>query len=186
MEPNAMAPVAVGLQLPVGIVSRSDVRHVRRDLESLEDTLREMRLRTQAPVAKLPRATHALEEFAATNRLNLLLPDDRERAAAFLDHALSSAPVLHMSFAAEPSRAFTTELILWLRKHIATDVLLTIGLEPTIAAGCIMRTPTHQYDLSLRAQFGSQSALLAQTLHAAVVPAAEPQETVPVVEAPPA
>jgi F0F1-type ATP synthase delta subunit len=157
---------AVGLQLPVGVVGPGDVRQLRRDLEALENTLQQMRLRTRAPVAKLPRATRLLEEFAATNRLNLLLPDDRQRASAFLAHTLKVAPVLHMSFAAEASRAFTTEIILWLRKNIAPDVLLNIGLEPTIAAGCVVRTPTHQYDFSLRERFAAKSGLLLEKIQA--------------------
>jgi hypothetical protein len=154
----------VGLQLPVGVVGPGDVRQLRRNLEALEDTLQQMRLRTKAPVAKLPRASRLLEEFAATNRLNLLLPDDRQRAAAFLDNIVAHAPVLHMSFAAEASRAFTTEIVLWLRKNIAPNVLLTIGLEPTLAAGCMLRTPNKQYDFSLRARFEAQAGLLAQQL----------------------
>lgn len=158
----------IGLQLPVGIVGIGDVRRLRRDLDSLEETLQQMRLRTNAPVAKLPRATRLLEEFSATNRLNLLLPDDRQRAAAYLANVVKTAPVLHMSFAAEASRSFTTEIILWLRQNIASDVLLSIGLEPTIAAGCVVRTPSRQYDFSLRGQFAAQSSLLAEKLHGEV------------------
>lgn len=168
-EPNTPdTPAVPGLQLPVGVVGPGDVRQLRRNLEQLEDTLQQMRLRTNAPVAKLPRASRALEEFAATNRLNLLLPDDRQRAAAFLGNVLAHAPVLHMSFAAEASRAFTTEIILWLRQNIAADVLLSVGLEPTLAAGCMLRTPVRQYDLSLRARFAAQTGLLAEKLHGEV------------------
>lgn len=163
----------VGLQLPVGVVGPGDVRQLRRNLEELEDTLQQMRLRTKAPVAKMPRASRLLEEFAATNRLNLLLPDDRQRAAAFLNGTVVHAPVLHMSFAAQASRAFTTELVLWLRKNIHPNVLLTIGLEPTLAAGCILRTPNKQYDFSLRARFEAQAGLLAKQLHGEEATASE-------------
>ena len=163
MEPEAEK--VVGLQLPVGVVGPGDVRHLKRSLEKLEDMLQQMRLRTNSPVSKMPRASRLLEEFAATNRLNLLLPDDRQRATAFLAHTLTNAPVLHMSFAAEASRAFTTEIILWLRQNLRADILLNIGLEPTIAAGCIVRTPTHQYDFSLREHFAKQAGLLAKQLH---------------------
>lgn len=152
----------VGLKLPVGVVGPGDVRRLQRELEQLEDTLQQMRLRTNAPVAKLPRASRQLEEFASTNRLNLLLPDDRQRTAAYLSSALRTAPVLHMSFAAEASRKFTTEIVLWLRNNLRPDVLVDIGLEPTIAAGCIVRTPNHLYDFSLRARFDKQAALLAE------------------------
>ena len=160
------ANATVGLNLPVGIVGAGDLRKLRRELEQLEDTLQQMRLRTNAPVAKLPRASRAIEEFAATNRLNLLLPDDRQRMGAFLAHTIQSAPVLHMSFAAEASRKFTTELVLWLRTNLQPDILLDIGLEPNIAAGCTLRTPSHQYDFSLRARFAAQAGLLGEKLRA--------------------
>jgi hypothetical protein len=131
-----------------------------------------MRLRTSTPVAKLPRASRSLEEFAATNRLNLLLPDDRQRTEAFIAHTLDSAPVLHMSFAGEASRKFTTEIVLWLRTNLQPDVLLNIGLEPNIAAGCVLRTPNKLYDFSLRARFEQQAKLLGDKLRAdAAVPA---------------
>jgi hypothetical protein len=172
-EAQAADEGAVGLQLPVGVVGPGDVRQLRRNLEDLEDTLQQMRLRTKSPVAKMPRASRLLEEFAATNRLNLLLPDDRQRTAAFLDGTIAHAPVLHMSFAAEASRAFTTELVLWLRKNIHPNVLLTIGLEPTLAAGCMLRTPNKQYDFSLRARFEAQAGLLAKQLHGEEVAAGE-------------
>lgn len=154
----------VGLKLPMGIVGPGDMRKLKRELEALEDTLQQIRLRTNSPVAKLPRASRSLEEFAATNRLNLLLPDDRQRAAAYITHTIKSAPILHMSFAAEASRKFTTEIVLWLRSNLQPDVLLDIGLEPTIAAGCILRTPSKQYDFSLRARFTKQAGLLAEKM----------------------
>lgn len=163
----------VGLKLPVGVVGPGDLRKLRRELELLEDTLQQMRLRTNSPVSKLPRASRQLEEFASTNRLNLLLPDDRQRAAAYIAHTAKSAPVLHMSFAAEASRKFTTEIILWLRTNIQSDVLLDVGLEPNIAAGCILRTPSKQYDFSLRARFKEKAAMLGESLKAPK-PAEEP------------
>lgn len=166
MEPKGQSQV-VGLKLPVGVVGPGDLRKLKRELEQLEDTLQQMRLRTNAPVAKLPRASRSLEEFASTNRLNLLLPDDRQRAAAYIAGTLKSAPVLHMSFAAQASRKFTTEIVLWLRTNLSPDVLLEVGLEPALAAGCILRTPSHQYDFSLRARFEAQAGLLAEKLRGA-------------------
>lgn len=158
-------PAVVGLKLPVGVVTPGDMHKLKRELEVLEDTLQQMRLRTNSPVAKLPRASRSLEEFASTNRLNLLLPDDRQRAVAYIASTIKSAPVLHMSFAAEASRKFTTEIVLWLRTNLQPDILLDIGLEPAIAAGCILRTPAKQYDFSLRARFASRAGLLTEKLH---------------------
>ncbi|MFA5003715.1 MAG: hypothetical protein WC498_00335 [Candidatus Saccharimonadales bacterium] len=163
MEPSSGS---VGLNLPSGVVTPGDVRRLRRELKNLEDSLQQMRLRTTTPIAKLPRLGRQLEEFSSTNRLNMLLPDDRQRSAAFLEHTLGHAPVLHIAFATEASRSFTTQIVLWFRQNIQNDVLLSIGLEPSIAAGCVLRTPNKQFDFSLRSHFAKQTNLLVDKLKA--------------------
>lgn len=137
------------IRLPTGVVSTGDARRLRRDLAALEDTLQAIRLRTNAPVAKLPRLSRSLEEFASTNRLNFLLPEDRHHAAVFVDYVLKKAPVMSISFASEATRKFTTELVLWLRANFDSEMLLEIGLEPNIAAGSVVRTTNRVFDFSL-------------------------------------
>lgn len=166
------ASVAVGqdsaqkdaMKLPTSIVSTGDARRLRRDLADLEDTLQAIRLRTNAPVAKLPRLDRMLEEFASTNRLNMLLPDDRHHAAVFMDYVLKKAPVLHISFACEATRRFTTELIVWLRTNYDSEMLIEIGLEPNIAAGCVVRTTNKMFDFSLITHLKSQRSMLMEKL----------------------
>src|ERR1035437_9757869 len=82
---------STSMHLPTSLVSTSDVRRLHRELESLEDTIRAVRLRTNSPVSKLPRTGRGLEEFASTNRLNFLLPDDRHHAAVFVDYIMKKA-----------------------------------------------------------------------------------------------
>lgn len=152
------------MKLPTSIVSTSDARRLRRDLDALEETLQAIRLHTNAPVAKLPRLSRMLEEFASTNRLNLLLPDDRHHAAVFAEYVLKKAPVIHISFAAEATRKFTTELIVWLRVNYDSEILLEIGLEPNIAAGCVVRTSNKMFDFSLITHLKQQRTLLMEKL----------------------
>ena len=163
------------VRLPTSIVSTSDARRLRRDLAALEETIQAMRLRTNAPVAKLPRLSRSLEEFASTNRLNFLLPDDRHHAAVFMDYVLKKAPVLHMSFATEATRKFTTEIIVWLRTNFDSELLLEIGLEPGIAAGCVVRTANKMFDFSLMSHLQQQRSLLMEKLLGTT---AKPIETV--------
>ena len=167
--PEPAAQQTVGLHLPVGIVTSGDLVRLTRELEALEATLQQARMQTNAPIAKLPRATRNIEEFASTNRLNLLLPDDRQRMGAYLAHTMKTAPVIHISFAAEASRKFTTEIIMWFRQNVREDVLLNIGLEPNIAAGCVVRTTNKQFDFSMRAHFARQEGLLLERLRGKVV-----------------
>ncbi len=163
-EPVQTVPQAVPIHLPVGVVSTGDVRRLRREVADMEDTLQAMRLRTNSPVAKLPRLSRALEEFASTNRLNFLMPEDRKHAAIFLDSVLAKAPVLHISFASEASRKFTTEIMLWLRANFDSEMLVEIGLEPNIAAGCIVRTKNKYFDFSLQKHLEEKRPMLLERI----------------------
>ena len=98
------------------------------------------------------------------NHFNLLQTADRRAAAAFLLSVKQNAPVLHISFATDPTAAFTVKIIIWLRTNILPYLLLKIGLEPRIAAGCIIRTPSKQYDFSLRRHFIDQRDQLISAL----------------------
>lgn len=152
------------MKLPTSIVSTGDARRLRRDLASLEDTLQAIRLRTNAPVAKLPRLSRMLEEFASTNRLNLLMPDDRHHAEVFMEYVIKKAPVMHISFASEATRKFTTELIVWLRTNYDSEMLMEVGLEPNIAAGCVVRTTNKMFDFSLITHLQEKRSLLMEKL----------------------
>lgn len=152
------------MKLPTSIINTGDARRLRRDIAALEETLQAIRLRTNAPVAKLPRLSRMLEEFASTNRLNLLMPDDRHHAAVFTDYVIKKAPVLHISFAAEATRKFTTELIVWLRTNYDSEMLVEVGLEPNIAAGCVVRTSNKMFDFSLVKHLKEQRTLLMEKL----------------------
>ncbi len=168
------------IHLPTGIVSTGDARRLRRDLAALEELLQAVRLRTNAPVAKLPRLSRSLEEFASTNRLNFLLPDDRHHAAVFMDYVLRKAPVMRISFASEATRKFTTELVLWLRANFDSEMLVEIGLEPGIAAGSVVRTTDKVFDFSLIKHLAEKRPMLMEKLLGATQAPADP----PVVPAP--
>lgn len=65
-----------------------------------------------------------------------------------------------MSFSADPSPLFTQRLISWLRQNIHPDLLLQVGLQPTIGAGTVVRTTNKYFDLSLREFFNQKKAVL--------------------------
>lgn len=158
------APDTQEIRLSTGVVSMGDARRLRRELAAMEDLLQAIRLRTNSPVAKMPRLNRSLEEFASTNRLNFLLPDDRQRAAEFMDGVLRHAPVMRVSFATEATRKFTTQFVLWLRANFHPDMLVEIGLEPNIAAGCVVRTTNKVFDFSLIKHLEAQQPMLMKQL----------------------
>jgi F0F1-type ATP synthase delta subunit len=155
------------LQLPSSLIGRSDVARLRRELEALGDYLHQSALRHQAEgELKLPSTSRLLDEFVTVNKLNMLHRDDHENALQVLNELADSAPILHISFSAEPSSAFMAKLMTWLRANIDPLVLVQVGLQPAIAAGCIVRTRNRQFDMSLGQNFKKQRSLLAEQLQA--------------------
>lgn len=164
--PAAAAPSAGTLKLPVLVFGIVEVRRLRRELEALEDFMSQAALREPGKQVALPRVSRLLDALAAENHLNLLQPDARKQLRVFLGDVEHHAPKIHMSFATDPSSAFTAKIVAWLRGSIAPDVLLEVGLQPTIAAGAIVRTTNKVFDLSLRQRFADSDQLMLEAFDA--------------------
>lgn len=155
-----MARKLPGLLLPNLLVGRGDVVRLGRELEQLSDRLDQAALRradspakTESKAKAVPStitASSGLTELVEANQLDLSKGTDRQQLAKFLDELKRHAPSIHMSFAAEPPANFTAKLVDWLRREIHPLVLLEIGLQPSIAAGCIIRTNSKYFDCSMR------------------------------------
>ncbi|MDB5182123.1 MAG: hypothetical protein JWP13_886 [Candidatus Saccharibacteria bacterium] len=146
------------------ITSPSDLRRARRELEALDEFLHQASLRQGGKGAKLPPTSRMLEDLAADSDLNLLKKTDRDRLRKFLTLLIGKAPVIHMSFASEPSSKFLGQLVAWLRENIHPQVVVSVGLQPSIAAGCVVRTANRQFDLSLRQSLDNQTAAFIKNL----------------------
>lgn len=153
------------LSLPLQIISPTDVHRLIRELEAVEEFLHQASVRQAGVGVKLPRTSKSLDDFALINKLNFLQPEDRASAIQFLTMVNKQAPTIHISFAADPSATFIGKITLWLRTNIHPNLLLRIGLEPSIAAGCIVRTPNKQFDFSLRQHFSAQRETLISLLN---------------------
>ncbi|HEX7368435.1 MAG TPA: hypothetical protein VF261_02155 [Candidatus Saccharimonadales bacterium] len=153
--------------LPNLVVGPGDVSRLHRELEALDEYLRQASLRggeDKADEVRLPKLSRSLDELAGLNKLDLLDEGQRDQAKQFLQALLKHAPVVHVSFAADPSSAFMDKIITWFRQNVHPRLLVRVGLQPTIAAGCVLRTPNHYYDFSLRQHFVHQKSLLLQKL----------------------
>jgi hypothetical protein len=156
-----------GIALPSLVISPGDVLRLKRELEALNDYLYQANLRQGGEAqVKLPKTSRPMDEFAAANKLNLLEDETRAAAMRTLDAIYARAPVVHMSFAVEPSSAFRQKLVIWWRQHIHPAVLLEVGLQPTIAIGTVLRTPSKQYDFSLRERFKAKKSVLMELIEA--------------------
>lgn len=155
--------------LPSLVVGAVDVMRLRREFDSLNDHMDQIALRKSGEESpKLPKTSRMLDEFASLNKLNLLQSSDRQASDKFLGELIEHAPTIHISFAVDPSAAFVSKIIIWLRQNIDPQLLLSVGLQPTIAAGCVVRTTNHYYDLSLRRHFSAKRQLLIDKLESVV------------------
>ncbi len=141
------------LILPVHIVSRVDVGHLLRSAQELDEFLRQAAIREPGTALKMPKTSRLLDEFITVNNLNALQESDRKIILDFLAKVRTKAPVLHMSFSADPAPSFTQKLIGWIRKEIHPHALLSIGMQPNLGAGTVMRTRNSYFDFSLRQRF---------------------------------
>ncbi len=145
------------LILPFSVVSRADIGRLIRELESLDAAIRRKSARKDDKV--LP-TSPLLDDIAQQNKLNLLQPPERAALKTFLQAVHTKAPVLHFSFSSDPSSRSLVRLLTWLRQEIHPLVLLQIGLEPALGAGCVLRTTNRVFDFSLRRHFDKQRELL--------------------------
>jgi hypothetical protein len=149
------------LYLPVSVASPADVGRLVRELETINDTLLQLGLRKGGEASiSLPKTTYLMDQLISLNELNLLQAADRRHLQQFLLLVRTRAPQLHISFGADPSPSFLEKLVVWFRREIHPQLLLNIGLQPTIGAGCIVRTANHQFDCSLQQNFTRQRDLL--------------------------
>jgi hypothetical protein len=111
-------------------------------------------------------------ELAALNGYDLTNDGQRAELLASIEDTLNNAPTVTLSFAVDPSADVMLKLVEWFRRSVHPQVLIRIGLQPNIAAGCILRTPSKLYDFSLRRHFTEQRLLLVRRLQESLRPQA--------------
>ena len=161
MAPNATEKTEKHLVgLPLMAAGPIDIGRLIRELEAIDNAILETELRTKAPATQHPKPGQLLSDTVELNKLDILQAADRKQLMEFLTLVREKAPVVHISFSAEPNPAFIEKIMAWLRREIHPVVLLTIGLQPNLGAGCIVRSTNKHFDLSLRQNFLDKRELL--------------------------
>ena len=168
--------------LPISVASPVDLGRLIREVEALDGSLSQEELRSGVQVTALPKLSELLSQTVELNKLNLLQVADRKLLAQFLVSIRDRAPRLHMSFSADPSPQFSAKLTSWLRENVHPLVLTTIGLQPNIGAGTVLRTTNKYFDFSLGKALGKNRTMLMTQLREAI--AKQPQAAAPAVPAP--
>lgn len=148
--------------LPVMICTPSDVGRILRELESVDSNMLQQEL--SGKNAGAPVLSSTMNKLLSTNKINIQDKNERKKLQVFLADIKQSAPVIHMSFSADPTAAFMEQLLAWLRREVHPLVLVSVGLQPNIGAGCVMRTTNKYFDLSLRKNFENSKSILIDKL----------------------
>jgi hypothetical protein len=161
-----------GVSLPLSIVGPVDLGRLLRELDAVDSQLMEQAI-MHADIV-VPKLSKLLSDLTQLNKADLANDTHRATLRQALADCRLHAPMIHMSFSADPSVIFIERIMAWLRGNISPVVLLTIGLQPNLGAGCLIRTTNRQFDFSLRANFSQNRALLMSKLKAPdVVPEPE-------------
>lgn len=168
MAPSPKPESKKALQLPLTVVGRSDLQRMLREIERLDDFFVSAASRKSGTPIQPPRITRMLDEVARNNGFNLLEAGHRKDFATALKDLLNSAPSLHISFASEPSPRALERILSWFRDNIHPQALLQVGLQPSIAAGCVLRTPNQMFDMSIGARLKTQEEYLAKLIGGSV------------------
>lgn len=153
-------------QLPLLVAGPVDVGRLLREVQSLEEFLMQTAIREPGKQAKLPKTSRLMDDTIQLNKLNLLVQADRQRLIDFLHTVNDRAPVIHISFSSDPSPLFLQKIMTWLRTEIHPLLLIHIGLQPNIGAGCIIRTTNKHFDFSLKERFVQKRHILIEQLAA--------------------
>jgi hypothetical protein len=167
VAPNHDEPNVVGI-LPPQVVTPANIVELKREVDGLDEFLRQAAIRRSGVGLALPKTGYLLNELVMANDLNLLEPKDREALLRLLNHIKDKAPVIHISFATDPSTAFMAKIVKWFRDNVHPQTLIQIGLQPSIAAGCVIRSTNKVFDLSLRKSFEEKQDVLIDRLNRGV------------------
>ncbi|HET7673566.1 MAG TPA: F0F1 ATP synthase subunit delta [Candidatus Saccharimonadales bacterium] len=151
-------------ELTPDVVTNLDLGRILREAENLDDFLYQTRLRTPGSNIRMPKTTHALEDVAKTNGFSLMDAAHRKHLIGHLRNLKTNAPKIHISFAVEPPPAIVQKIVIWMRRNIQKDLVVEVGVQPTISVGCVVRTTNKVFDMSLRHRFFDSKRELSKLL----------------------
>lgn len=152
--------------LPASVIGRPDVTRLLREIEKVDYELEAQAVRQPGQPLAIPNVSRGLAETAQNNAVAIDSVDARRDLLAKLRTIKEHAPLMHVTFAAEAEPEEVSVLVLWVRENLHPAALITVGLQPSIVGGCVIRTPDHIYDFSFRNKFKQQLPELAQYVRA--------------------
>lgn len=156
------------IKMPLSVTGKAEIARLIRELEKVDQFFINANQRKGGESPQPPRVTHLLSGMAEANRLNLLQEADRVKMKAGLQAISTRAPSVHITFAAEPPPRVLEDIVSWLRNNIHPETLVVVGLQPSIAAGVVLRTSNKIFDMSLRNHLKKQEPFLVKLIDGAM------------------
>lgn len=154
------------LKLTDSIASKTDIIRLYRELDLYCN--QEIQNKIRQDESKEISVSSQLNEFAVKNSIDLSNKTDCELFLKAISAFKEKLIVIHISFPVEPSLSCVHKLVAWFRQNIDQNIVVNIGLQPSIAAGIIVRTPNKQFDFSLRRRLYEQSNKLQEALYSGI------------------
>lgn len=140
------------LKLPNSIGGKRDLILATRQIEKvLNDKLQdEVRAKYGAEVIGTKAGQRVLNDLLELNGIKEDDANSLKRLLQALEAVRQYAPRVRISFAQEPDQDQYESVVAWFRKEVDQGVLVQVGVQPTIGAGCIVQTNSRRYDMSLK------------------------------------
>ncbi len=151
-------------KIPLSLVGRPQINRALQELDRLDDFLLAASAHKKTKAGESFEVTPLLDELARDNGYQMTKSEDCQVLKKRLKNLLATSPQVHVSFAVEPSLKDLEPIVIWFRTHIHPTLLLQIGLQPNIVAGCVVRTPNKVFDLSLRTHMRDQQTHLMELI----------------------
>ena len=154
------------LKLPQIVASKVQLIKLIREVEDQinERTQKQITEEQTGDLREVANPSRSLKQLFELNDLEI---NDRnlEKVRDQLRELRAKAPVIKVSFADEPDLKITEQLVDWFRKEISPNVLIQVGIQPMIAGGMMLRTPSKVFDFSLRQFLMNNRDKLSEALH---------------------
>jgi F0F1-type ATP synthase delta subunit len=154
------------LKLPFEVATKSDILRLIRNVDEVLDAFIENGVRDHEGVefAQRPDVSSHLARLVSENDIQVSA-ELLKSLKLWLTHLSEKAPVVRFTFASDPTPEFLSKLVMWLRDESGQFVLIRYGIQPKVAAGCIVFTPSHRYDFSLRKQLLGSNNTFSEVLN---------------------
>lgn len=154
------------LTLPASITGRSEISRLLLEIEAVDYDFEAQAIRNPGAALIVPAISRRLQEVTEANGVSVETVKDRKHLIEQLRTAKDKAPSLHIAFASEPEPEILSQLVAWIRQNLHPVALVTVGIQPALVGGCIVRTPDHIYDFSFRNHLRAAQPMLMERLGA--------------------